>query len=158
MVPLSKTLLSLVTVWGTVVLFFHMMVVPTLIVIACGLNAKLPLSIIVIFIVVGGGVGVGGLGVELGVALVGVEVGVVLVGVGAGFALVGVGLGLEFVGVTPGWIDVGEGAVFSTPAVVVLVLIDAGAFAATPLLPPQPASTNRRATKQRPHKATRLGK
>lgn len=135
-------------------LFFHIMVVPTLIFSVCGLKAKLPLSTIVTFMVVGVGVGVGGLGVGLGLgfALVGVGVGVVLVGVGVG--LVGVGLGLDCVGVTPGCVDVGEGVVFVASAVVVPVLVDAGAFVATLLLPPQPAITSRRATIQRPHKAT----
>ena len=85
-VLLSNTLVSLVTVCGAVVLFFHIMVVPALIFNVCGLNAKLPLSIIVMFMVVGGGVGVGGLDVGVGVALVGVGVSFVLDGVGVGFA------------------------------------------------------------------------
>jgi hypothetical protein len=146
------------------VLFFHIMVVPTVIVSVCGLKAKPPLSTIVTFIVVGVGVGVGGVGfglgsgVGVGVVLVGVGVGFVLVGVGVGFALVGVGLGLDCVGVAPGGVDVGEEIVFVAPTVAALVLVDAGAFVATLPLPPQPASTSRRAIKQRPHKATRRGK
>ena len=147
MVPLSKAPLSLVTVCGAVVLFVHLMVVPTLIFSVCGLKAKPPLATIETFMVVGGGVGLG-FGVGVGVALVGVGVGVVLVGVGVGVALVDVGLGFGCVGVAPGCVDVGEGAVFVAPtvAVLVLVLVDAGVLVATILLPPQPTSTSRRAT------------
>lgn len=104
-VPLPKAPLSLVTVCGAPVLFFHTTVVPTVIFSVCGLNAKVPLVIIATFTVVGGGGGVGvgvggfgvgdgfGFGVGTGVARVGIGVGVVLAGVGVGFVLVGVGLG-----------------------------------------------------------------
>lgn len=146
-------------------LFFHIMVVPTLIVSVCGLKPKPPLSTIVTFMVVGAGVGVGGVGVGLGfgigvgVALVGVGVGVVLVDVGIGAALVGEGLGFDCVGVTPGCVDVGGGVVvFVAPTVAVSVLADEGAFVVGALPPPQPASTMRRAIMQMPHKARRRGK
>jgi hypothetical protein len=142
------------------VLFFHMMVVPTLIFSVCGLKAKLPLSTIVTFMVVGGGAGVGlglGLGVGVGVALVGVGVGFDLVGVGVGAAFVGVGLGFACVGVVPGCVDVGEGVVLVVPRVAVVVLAGEGAFLAV-APPPQPTSTIRKATMQMPHKATRRGK
>ena len=75
-------------------LFFHMIVVPTLMVSDCGLKPKVPLPTIVTIIVVGCGVGLGlglGFGVGVGVALAGVGVGVVLVTAGAGVAFVGVG-------------------------------------------------------------------
>lgn len=109
-VPLPKAPISLVTVWGAVVLFFHIIVVPTVIVSVCGLKPKPPLLTIVTVMVVGTGVGVGGVGVGLGLGLgvgvgverVGVGVGVVLVAVGVGAALVDVGLGFACVGVAPG--------------------------------------------------------
>jgi hypothetical protein len=135
------------------VLFFHMTMVPTGMVSACGLKPKPPLLTIVT-VIVGGGVGVGlgfGMGVGVGVFLVGVGVGVVLVGVGSGFACVGV---------TPGSVEVGEGmvAVLVAPTVAVSVPVDAGAFVVGALPPPQPASTMRKASKQIPHKARRRGK
>ena len=139
-------------------LFFQIMVVPTLTFSVCGLKAKPLLSTIVTFMIVGvgvGGVAVGlGFGVGVGVALVGVGVGVFLVGVGVGFALVGVGLGLDCVGVTPGCVDVGEGALF----VVLTVFVEDGVLVTTLLLPPQLVSTTRRETIQMPHKAMRRGK
>ena len=157
-VALSKAPLSLLTVCGAVVLFFQITMVPTVIFSVCGLNAKLPLLIIDTLTVVGG-VGVGlGLGVGVGVALVGVGVSVVLVGVGIAFALVGVGLGFDCVGAAPGCVDVGEGVLFVVPTTAVAVLVDAGTFVAGLLLPPQPASTIRKATIQRQQRATQRGK
>jgi hypothetical protein len=126
--------------------FVHLIVVPTVIFNACGLKAKPPLAAIETFMVVGIGVGVGGVGVGLGFGVgFGVGVGVARAGVGVGTALVGVGLGFDCVGVTLGCVDVGEGAVFVAPSVATLVLVDVGVLVATGLLPPQPASTSRRA-------------
>ena len=106
MVPLPKALLSLVTVCGALLLFFHMIVVPTEIDSAFGLNENWLLPTIMIVTVFGGGgggVGVGGLGVGLGLGL-GVVVGVALVGTGVGVGLVGIG-----VGVVPARVGVGLG-------------------------------------------------
>lgn len=160
-VPLSKAPLSLVTVWGADVLFFHMIVVPTITGSVCGLKPKPPLSTIVTVMVVGAGVGDGlGLGVGVGVDRVGVGVGVVLVAVGVGFACVGVGLGFVCVGVVPACVDVGEGVVplAVTLAVAVSVFADEGAFVVGALFPPQPASAIKRTIRQMPHTARRRGK
>ncbi len=142
-------------------LFFHMMVVPAVIGSVCGLKPKPPLSTIVTVLMVGVGDGLGlGVGVGVGVDRVGVGVGVVLVAVGVGFALVGVGLGFACVGVAPACVDVGEGvvSVAVTPTVAVSVFADEGAFVAGALLPPQPDSAIKRASRQMPPTARRRGK
>jgi hypothetical protein len=135
------------------------MVLPIVIFNVCGLNEKVPLSVIDTFTVVGEGVGVGGFGVGLGLGCgVGVGVGTVRVGTCVGADLVGVGLGREDVGVSPGCVDVGVGELLDVLTIVVLVLVKVGVLVAALLLPPQPASIIRRAAIQRPHKTTRRDK
>src|SRR5437879_1378625 len=128
-VPLPKPLK--LTVCGATVVFFHVTVVPTGILSALGLNAKLPLLSVLIITVTGVGGFVGGDRVGDGVGGTGVRV-----GLGVGLGLTGVGVGVCPIGteVGPGClgdgvvaigIDVGEAAdgVFVVPAPAVMPLV-----------------------------------